>query len=346
MNTGTYSINVTKTDVPDGETENHKGWNLVANPYASPVDWLTESGWNKSNINDAKYIWNPSADNYTIFLGGIDPVGINGGTRYIPSNQGFWVQATGNGTFSINNYCRKGIMTSTPDYYKNEMIDYPLISITAHIDSLQDETLIRFIRNSTHKFDRNKDAIKLFSRGKKVPQLYTIANETNLAVNTVPDLTNNMVFAMNIYSGSSAYCELTLNGTSNLEDIEDIYLYDNFEKKMINFKQSKTYHFYYQRNENPDRFLLLINPSNEKLQEISSESYYNVYSVGKQVFVHQLNSEIGNGELLISNLMGQIIYRTNFNNYKFNFSINNESGIYIIYIKTNTEVFSKKLYIN
>lgn len=113
LNTGAYNIGVTLTNVTNGETENHKGWNLIGNPYPSPLDWLEEGGWNKSNINDAKYIWNPDADNYTIFLGGASPVGINGGTQFIPSNQGFWVQAVANGNVSVNNSARKGIISST-----------------------------------------------------------------------------------------------------------------------------------------------------------------------------------------------------------------------------------------
>ena len=113
--------------MPNGEIESHKGWNLVGNPYPSPLDWLSEAGWDKSDINDAKYIWNPAAYNYTIFLGGSEPIGINGGTRYIPSNQGFWVQANQNGTLSVNNVARVGIMSSTPDFYKSTFSSFPLV---------------------------------------------------------------------------------------------------------------------------------------------------------------------------------------------------------------------------
>ncbi|MDZ7743761.1 MAG: hypothetical protein U5Q03_19010 [Bacteroidota bacterium] len=57
LNTGSYTINVHKTDPANGEIESHKGWNLLGNPYPSPLDWQVGSAWNKSDINDAKYIW-------------------------------------------------------------------------------------------------------------------------------------------------------------------------------------------------------------------------------------------------------------------------------------------------
>jgi len=345
LNTGSFSINITNTDVPNGETENHKGWNLIANPYPSPVDWLTESGWDKSDINDAKYIWNPQASNYTIFLGGSDPVGINGGTRYIPSNQGFWVQATTNGTFSINNACRKGIMSSTPDYYKNQEITYPLISLIATIDTLTDETVIRFLRNTTNDYDLNADAVKLFSQGDNVPQIYTEHNKTNFAINSVPNLKENMVFPLNFNCKSSASCSLKLSNLSYLNDIDDVYLYDNLKKEMIDIKQKGIYYFDHQINNNPSRFLLIVNPTQEKLKEISTDSYYDIYSVGNRVFVNQLTTEIEKGQVLISNIMGQRIDKFNYNTNKFSFTIESSPGIYIVSIITTKGKESKKLYI-
>ena len=163
LNTGSYNIDVTRTNVANGEAENRKGWNLIGNPYPSPVDWLLESGWDKSDINDAKYIWNPSNNNYTIFLGGSSPTGINGGTQYIPSNQGYWVQAVQNGNISISNATRLGIMTSTPDYYKISNTTSEELRLIASGNGYTDETMIRFLNGTTSGFDINNDASKLFS---------------------------------------------------------------------------------------------------------------------------------------------------------------------------------------
>ena len=149
LNTGSYTIGLTNTNSTPTEIASHKGWNLVANPYPSPVDWQASSGWNKSSINDAKYIWDGANDIYTIWVGGGAPFGVNGGTQYIPSNQGFWVQATGNGNFGIANAVRTGFITGTPDYYKEiEVVDYPVLSLVAYGDTHSDEAVIRFIEGN------------------------------------------------------------------------------------------------------------------------------------------------------------------------------------------------------
>jgi len=170
--------------VSNGEAENRKGWSLVGNPYPSPVDWLMETGWDKSDIVDAKYIWNPSNNNYTIFLGGSTPTGINGGTQYIPSNQGFWVQAYQNGSISIDNTTRVGIMTSTPDYYKNSNANSQELRLIASGNGYSDETMIRFIPEATSEFDITADASKLFSTHDSVPQICSNTGNNLLTVNS------------------------------------------------------------------------------------------------------------------------------------------------------------------
>jgi hypothetical protein len=62
------------------------GWNLIANPYPSAIDWDAASGWNKVNVNNAVYIYQADLDQYSTYIAG---VGVNGGSRFIASSQGF-----------------------------------------------------------------------------------------------------------------------------------------------------------------------------------------------------------------------------------------------------------------
>jgi hypothetical protein len=346
LNTGAFVTTITRTNPANGETENHKGWNLVGNPYPSPVDWLVESGWDKSDINDAKYIWNPSAGNYTIFLGGSNPVGINGGTQFIPSNQGFWVQATTNGSISINNACRKGIMNSTPDYYKNQEIEYPFISLICKGNSLSDETIIRFISQSSPNFDLNLDALKLFSFSDKTPQIASMIENTALAINTLAEITDNMEVPLSFYCQTEGNYSLGLNPKSNILEFQDIYLFDRILKKITNLKQDKIYEFHHLITNINSRFLLIINPSNEKLTALESGDKYSVYAIGKQVFINNLDGEDKNYKLIVSNLMGQRIYMAHFISSSNKFNLNADAGIYVFSILTDKQIFSKKLYIN
>jgi hypothetical protein len=346
LNTGFYNIAVSRTNSENGETENHKGWNLIGNPYPSPVDWLEESGWNKTNINDAKYIWNPATDNYTIFLGGSNPIGINGGTQFIPSNQGFWVQAISNGNISVNNNSRKGTMETTPDFYKNGTQNYPCISVVAKGNSLSDETLIRFIENTTIKFDRNFDAVKLLSGSKIIPQISTNSNNCDFAINTLPSVIDGNEIPLNFSCNTNGNYKLELEDKSFLGEIESIYLFDRITKCLIDFTFLKEYNFQHNSLNNKQRFVLVINPTNNKLISLKAENPYLVYSNNNNIHIKTLSGETENLDIEIINILGQtILKRTHYGNLAI-INTNTIKGYCIVKIISKKGQFNKKILIH
>ena len=330
----------------NGETENHKGWNLVGNPYPSPVSWLVSNGWDKSDINDAKYIWNPAADNYTIFLGGGSPIGINGGTPYIPSNQGFWVQATTNGTFSINNSCRLGLMSSTPDYYKSGNFPYPLISLIAEGNSLEDETVIRFIDGATDKFDLNLDAVKLGSGGERVPQISTNFQHLDFAVNTMAEMADNLTIPLDFWCATDGdYC-IKPDERTNLPTTKKIFLFDKFTSKIIDLGMEEKYCFSHNAFNRKQRFAIVINPTENKLLALKTESAFLVYSENKTLIVTSLTEKNTHAQVVVLNLMGQTILSKHLTGGSKSFSINSAAGYYVVRVISGTESFNKLVFIH
>lgn len=343
LNTGAYNIGVTLTNVTNGETDNHKGWNLIGNPYPSPLDWLEEGGWNKSNINDAKYIWNPDADNYTIFLGGASPVGINGGTQFIPSNQGFWVQAIANGIVSVNNSARKGVISSTPDYYKNTEYSYPIISLKVNGNSLSDETIIRFISSTTSNFDLNYDATKLYGRSQMLPQISTSSDDLDFSINTLPTVIDGMEIPLNFSCETAGnYC-LELSENSNLNSINSVYLFDKFDKTIVDLTFQKHYCFEHLPYNIRQRFLIIINPSDNKLSSLKINSPFLVYSYGKTISITNLATENIKTEVDVYNLLGQRVISKSFNERNINFNLDVKSGYYIVRIISENGQFNSKI---
>lgn len=346
LNTGTYNIGVFKTDVANGETENHKGWNLIGNPYPSPVDWLEESGWGKSDINDAKYIWNPAAGSYTIFIGGPNPIGINGGTRFIPSNQGFWVQATTNGSISINNSCRKGIMLSTPDYYKTTDTYCPLISLIAQGNLLSDETIIRFIENTSTGFDVNFDALKLTSGSKMLPQISIYQNKIEFAANSYPKLIDDMEIPINFLCATSGnYC-IKLGERSNTTAITGIYLFDKIEKHFVNLSLEGHYCFGHDATNIKQRFIIVINPSSNKLLSLKTASPFLVYSFNKTINISNLLDKETNAEIQVINLLGQTVLSKPLRESNASFTISSGTGYYMVRIVSSEGQFNTKIFIH
>lgn len=347
LNTGNYSFNVTNSTFVAEEPAARKGWNLAGNPYASPVDWQYAAGWNKTDINNAKYIWDGIQDNYTIWIGGGAPIGINGGTQFIPSNQGFWVQAIQNGAVSINNRCRIGVTAATPDFYKNDPVEYNLLDLVSTGNGYSDETMIRFIDGTTAGFDWNYDASKLFSFEEGVPQISTLAGKFDvLAINTLPELINELQVGLNFQSTKSGSYEIRLTTRTKLKDNIEVYLKDNFDKKVINLSQDSAYHFYHQPTNRKNRFTIYFNPSDDVINNITIDSYFTIFSFRNEITILKNTVKQLKGEVSIYNISGQQVFKDQLSNeIKSIIKLTVPTGYYVISIKTNESIMNKKIFI-
>ena len=82
--TATFDFDISRTTSAGSSND---GWNLISNPFPGTIDWLAGSGaWTKKKVNTAIYVWSSCSNSYASYVGG---VGVNGGSRYIPSMQGF-----------------------------------------------------------------------------------------------------------------------------------------------------------------------------------------------------------------------------------------------------------------
>lgn len=346
INTGAYSIGVTITDVAGGEIPSHKGWNLVGNPYPSPVDWLASSGWNKSDINDAKYIWDGTNDVYTIFIGGGAPVGLNGGTQFIPSNQGFWVQAVDNGTIGINNAVRIGDISGTPDFYKSDDFDYPLLSLVSSGNGFEDEIIIRFIEGTTDGFDLNFDAAKLFSMNNEVPQLSIVEQGSNFALNTYPEIQDDMGFRLDFYCSKAGYYDIDIDERTNLNQGTEIYLKDELERQIVNLLELGTYSFYHEPGNRKERFTLWINPNQDIKNNLDAVSYFKVHAYKNVITILKNTVKDAEGSVSVYNMLGEIVFFESINNSKLNsYNVELPTGYYIVSIVTDIHRSNSKIII-
>jgi hypothetical protein len=348
LNTGPFTYNVTLSDpTPNpAEIDSHRGWNLAGNPYPSPVDWLAASGWDKSDINDAKYIWDGTNDVYTIFVGGGSPYGLNGGTRFIPSNQGFWVQAVQNGSIGINNAVRIGSMTATPDFYKLAPVDYSVISLVASGNNKKDEVVVRFIPGTTGGFDVNYDATKLFSFIEDVPQLSLQAGEQVLALNTLPEIKDELAIPLNFQCGENGFYQITLSDRSMLDPSVKIYLRDKYLDKIICLSDGYGYNFRHEISNKKERFVVWINPSADIINNITPESYFSVTAAGNTITIWKNTVHELSGEICVVDMIGRVVKKQSFSNdKKTDFSIQAPGGYYIVTIISNQNVLNYKVLI-
>ena len=345
LNTGTYATNVfvTSTDT----VPSHNSWNLVCNPYPSPVDWQINPGWNKSDINNAKYIWDGGDSIYTIYIGDPAPGGLNGGTQYIPSNQGFWVQAEVDGIFGINNACRVATMVATPDFYKSgDLYDYPLLSLIATGNDKSDEAVIRFIEGTTEGFDLNYDASKLFSPSELVPQISLKYKNQYFALNTLPLLYDGLEVQLNFQCGRAGEYKISLSERTNLDELTSVWLKDKLLQKITCLTTDSSYTFYHDPGNNAERFTIYFNPSEDIIKSITPENWFSIYSYKNVITVIKNTISNVTGEIHIYNMVGQpVITRSLSGENEVKIQAVLPTGYYVICIITDTYFKSEKVLI-
>lgn len=155
------------------------GWNQIGNPYPSSIDWDATTGWTKTNLDNAIYIWSSQAQQYTAYVAGI---GVNGGSRYVPSSQSFWIHGNA-ATPSLS--CTEAVKASNDEIFRNTANDYLSIEVSSTINQWQDQTVVRFHPQATDSLDGALDALKFFTDNPGAPSLFSRSGNSDYSVNSV-----------------------------------------------------------------------------------------------------------------------------------------------------------------
>lgn len=248
--TGAVDFAVSYTENVDRTTD-EQGWNLVANPYPSAIDWLTGS-WTKTNMNNAIYVWNSSDQQYESF---VDGVGANGGTSTIASSQAFWVQAN---AASPSLIITEDAKTSTTTSFRSGTADPDFIRIAISGSGFSDETVVRLESGADSAFEGSTDALKQFSINPNVPHLYSTVDGSKFAINTLDLPTDYQVVPLVATVASSgiytlSFPEITTEGF-------DYELVDRFNSQTYSISEDTSMTFSLSDTTNSSRFNLIISP--------------------------------------------------------------------------------------
>ena len=188
---GNFSFPVSYTASTPLALTNDDGWNLIANPYCSAIDW-SNANWTKTNVGAAIYSYNTDLQQYTSFANGL---GVNGGSNVIEASQGFWVKTTGASPQLIATENTK--TTSANFFFKsNTQNNLPPGALKIGIETVdgKDETVLRVYSGASESFDADYDAIKKFSSNTNTPCLaseigglkYAINNFGSISMSSIP----------------------------------------------------------------------------------------------------------------------------------------------------------------
>lgn len=190
--TGNVSIPVTSSGA---------GWNLVSNPYPSPIDWNNVMGvtGNAALVNDAYYIYDAELGNTVSYVSGVaTPASYQTMTNVIPMGQAFYVEAIGAGNLTVIESCKSDKNTNANELLKSNSNSNSISSLfRLNIDGggYHDDAVIRFHSNATSSFDKALDARKLYNSpgyvgypgtwGKRTV-IATQSNNEDYSINSLP----------------------------------------------------------------------------------------------------------------------------------------------------------------
>ncbi len=267
LNTGTIAKSLTYTPSTGGATT-ADGFNLVGNPYASPINFDTTAGWTKTNIENKFWCYNPNTSNYGIY-DAVAHTGTNGITRYIASGQAFFVRATSASAPSISfteNVKCKQIGNS---YFKPSKTSssFPILRMTLIDDSADyDETLILIDSlNGSNLATDERDAAKFFN---DALNLYTVTNDKfNLAINSInvpsiSDTINVSVWSYDSTNISTKHHKISFSEFESIDPSIELYLFDSYLNVISNIRNNSEYDFMIStdvKSYGNDRFKLIFN---------------------------------------------------------------------------------------
>jgi PKD repeat protein len=259
-NRNSISLPVTYT-TPNNIDANDNGWNLVANPYPSPISW---SALTKFNIADEIHVYNADLNGgdggFATYIGGVSnpAIGAGGIGNVIPACQGFFVKATGNApTLTAQEAHKSSTLTqaflNTVNPNGNNLLRFALTNSS----NKRSETVLRFHQEGSLNYDESYDANKMFSSNQNTPELYSIIDDRKYAINSLPDLDTALSIALELKALNGSYTLSAFNlsefNKSSCLTLEDLKTGD-----IIDLRSQNTHSFTFSNSDVQPRFIVHV----------------------------------------------------------------------------------------
>ncbi len=221
------------------------GWQLVGNPYPSPLDWSLVAAADRQNLDGAMYVvqsTGPYAGGYRTYTNGQSTSGTN--NPLIASSQGFWVRvSTGqtSGSLTFRNAQRVTTYASQPAFQRTTADPRPALRLELAGQGLADGWVTYAETGATAGFDSQFDAAKLpNSTGLN---LSSASATDNLAIDGQAAFTAATVLPLAVGVPAAGTYTLTAAALNNLPAGLTAYLHDGTTGQTLALAVGSTYSF-------------------------------------------------------------------------------------------------------
>ncbi len=253
--------------VPVSTNASALNWNLVGNPYPSPILWtaIRALSTNTTNVADEIQLYIPSGQyqgNFVSRVAGISSSMSDLTPNEIAVMQGFFVRATAVGNLVMDNSVRVTSF-SNPNSYRteeNEKGKHEGI-IRLKISNAKnefDETVVYFNEKATSNFDNQFDAHKFQLNSGTIPSIYSTDNKELYSINALQNLTDDVTIPLTVNVGLAGTQKIALLQQEGFKRKVELYLLDKTTNTFYDL--SKPYEFTGSKGVIADRFFLLAKP--------------------------------------------------------------------------------------
>jgi hypothetical protein len=329
--TGAYPT----TDVTPAISQNDKKDNLIGNPYPSYLDigaFITANTANMTSTHQAVYVWNGTA--YT-----------NLTTGYIHPGQAFFMNSNvASGTASITEAMQSH---NTGSFYRT---NNPTINLTLSNGVSSKETTINYLEGKTIGLDPRFD-IGMFKGVASDLSVFThlieghqeVAFETQALPNT--DL-ESVIVPVGVKANANEEITFSLNAFNFAADLK-IFLEDSVTNTYTRLDEANsTYKITTTEALNGiGRFYLHTSRSSLSVDEVVGLENVSIYKTDARTLRIAGLQNNSNTNVTLFNLTGKQVFNTSFksNGVKDIAVPKLATGVYVVKLKTDTGMFSKKI---
>lgn len=359
FNTGNQTIALTRTP---GKTK--EGFNLVANPYPSYLNWAMVDTTLATGAKIMSSIWyrtkttGNAAYTFDTYNGNLNVATNNGATKVtnlIPPMQAFWVRVKEGqtaGTLTFTNAMRAHV-DNTLNKFKapaQNTASQQLLRLQVSNGVNADETIICFNPNASNGFD-SYDSQKLSNNTASIPEIFTLAGTEQLVINGMNSLTPNQEIPLGFTTGQSNAFSIKATEVSNFDAGIQVILNDNQTNTQWNLSDGSPYNFSSDiTSSNTSRFSIIfksasINTGNT-YNNLESNSVLIYRNENNLITIKCVNGVTGRVTASVFNAIGQKLEEKTLTSSITVLDKSFNSGVYVVSVIADGKSTTQKVTIN
>jgi PKD repeat protein len=227
------------------------GWNIVSNPYPSPLRWTLADV--PPGFDAIAQVWVTSGT----YQGTFQPVDPNTPGQAIAIGQAFQLRVSnpGSAVFSVSNANR----TTSPPTFLFSGNEPMTLNIDVSKGGHSDLTKIRFMDDATPVYDGMFDSYKVLGNSNQ-PMVYSILDSKNMSINSYGSLTDVHTVPLGVKAGTAGEHTFVFGNMDQFPASTLIYLEDTETGIWQNMRADDSYSFHVPQGIHDNRFLVHFYP--------------------------------------------------------------------------------------